>query len=113
MKERFELRDIYLSNAILGHEDLIPYKLLNLTVRVNMEEVPYSLKDHKWTTHEELAEIFAKTMKEAFLKHCKDGPSEDQERVKLLAMLPHPVTEKAGEKEFGWYRLNEEKNVEG
>ena len=102
---KFVEKDVLLSGAILESSDWVIYRMLNLSVRVNLEE--QQDLQAKGQTHEDRAKEFGNFMKEVYLKHCGGtGLPEDKEKVKISFKGADLVLEEAGEKEFGWYKLN-------
>ncbi len=109
--DMFKVEDIFLSNAILDQDKLTVSKYLNLSVRVQLEEIQ-DLRSYQGTSHEDLAVLLGDAVKRAFLK-CKQSVLglDDTNKLKLSFHGPHLKTEEADKKEFGWYKLNENKET--
>lgn len=111
--ERFEVKNIHISDCLLDVNDHNVYRILNLQVRINSEEVQdLRSRVSNADVHNELAKLFGKTLEAAFLNYCVKSPPEimKNKKLKFSSYNIYPTIEEADEGRAGWYDLKESEN---
>jgi len=97
--KRYEPISAHLSNALISTEDFIPYKMMNIQLRVNFE----AQQDLRAVgpNMDELGDQFAAEMKELFVNNFTILVPDENDAKKMTI----EIKESEDKAKFGWYEL--------